>query len=135
MTDVREWKFNKLKEHLELSKEAGDKELELYIRKIMTEKYVIHMKHKIKRSENLVRTGPENINNNNNNTSRIINNQPTPLPLIPNNPGLIPYSKTKDKYSNNLVSCIGMRNRMDSNCAILESIKNNNKTGFIKPYV
>jgi len=123
-----DWKFNKLKEHLELAKKTNDKELEKYLREIMTKKYIEHQKKKLRN----VNQKKESSKSSKEGLYR--NNQLTPLPLTSVNPAVIPYSNKKDKQSNNLVAQINMRQRLDSNFAIMESIRNNNKTEFIKPY-
>lgn len=128
--DLKSCKFSTLKEHLEIAKKIGDKDMEGYIRKVMTKKYIEHKKQK----KNQKVSGY--CDNNNNNGAITKNNLPTLLPPIPlpSMPSVIPYTKKKDKYSNILVSQINMRNRLDSDYSIAESIRNNSKAGFIKPY-
>jgi len=136
-------KFSKLKEYLEEAKSAKNKDLKNQIRKIMTKKYLEHKKNKTIKNYNL--SDQKNIIK-----FPIINNKPLPIPQIPQipqilqipstppipqNPTVIQYNNKNDKYSNILANQIGIRNRMDSNLSILESIKNNNKNDFIKPYV
>jgi len=126
--DLQTCKFSKLKEHLEIAKKLGDKEMEEYIRKVMTKKYINYKKQKKKSSDI--------IDHNISGGAITKSNLPSQLPPIPlpSIPSVIPYSKKKDKYNNILVSQINMRNRLDSDYAIAESIRNNNKAGFIKPY-
>lgn len=130
-------KFSKLKEYLEEAKSTQNKDLEGYIRKVMTRKYLEHKQNKIKNSK--ITKFPASTGSSSVSTPAItlpiINNQPTPLPPIPSNPTIIQYNNKNDKYSNILANQIGIRNRLDSNLSILESIKNNNKNDFIKPYV
>jgi hypothetical protein len=118
--DLTKCKFSKLKEHLVLAKQLGDKELEDYVRKTMTKKYIEHQRLKLTKELEL-----------SDNTNAKAKTQQMEIVKLPE---VIPYNKKKDKYSNIIVNQINMRQRQDSDFAIAESIRNNNKMGFMKPY-
>jgi len=131
--NLESYKFSALKEQLKLAKETNDKEYENYIRKIMTKKYIEYKKNMKKINSKNNQNDETDLTDTNKPLIKTING--TNMPPIPDNPVVVPYSKKKDKYTNILASHINLRNRLDSNHLILESIKNNNKTGFIKPYI